>query len=202
MVAVWVHDMGDFKKVTVTSSGDDPDAYAEKWWGLGRLIWSREVSGDAEGRSLQKAILGAGGECSPSDFIPDTKLTGKTCYVGEVDFESLEWEVPVNLKYTVYMLRVDAVRFKCGYTSKPEIPEDSVWYFAVSSLEKAKEFTGFVHGKLSKTRHIVEGMKCFVPLDSIDKEYCIAQYKEWIASGKPKVISRRIVPEDVELIDL
>lgn len=200
MVAVWVHDMGDFKKVTVTSSTDDPDAYAEKWWGLGRLIWSREVSGEAEGRALQKAILGAGEPCNPSHFM-ETKLTGKTCYVGDVDFDSLEWEAPGSQQYLVYLLRLDATRFKCGYTGKGEVPEDSVWYFAVSSMEKAKEFTGFVHGRLSQTRHIVEGTKCFVPSGSLTKDYCIAQYKEWVESGKPEK-SKKFVPENIEFVDL
>ena len=183
MVAVWVHDMGDFKKVTVTSSGDDPDAYAEKWWGLGRLIWSREVSGDAEGRSLQKAILGAGGACNPGDFIPETKLTGKTCYVGEVDFETLEWDQSKS-QYYVYLIKLDETYYKSGYTSVA-VPEGAEWAFAVSGKEKAKEFSSFVHNKLSFKRAYVGGKSGFIPSREISMEYCIAQYKEWLAQDKP-----------------
>jgi hypothetical protein len=185
MVAVWVHDMGDFKKVTVTSSGDDPDAYAEKWWGLGRLIWSREVAGTNEGKALQKAIIDSGEVCNPSDFIPDTKLTGKTCYAGEVDFNSLNWETTEEpSRYHVYLMEVDDEYYKCGYTVG-EPPIETEWAFAVSSKDVAAEFTKFVHYTLSKRRAIRDGKKSFIPLYDISREYCIEQYKAWVSEGKP-----------------
>lgn len=268
MVAVWVHDMGDFKKVTVSASAMDPNEYAVRYWGDGRLVWLREVADKTEGLALQKAIMSAGVAFEPEN----EKLTSKTCFTGEVDFDSVKVEIllekeswvylkesgehytvhctskpprealwcvrfdlggarfkdkvlsrseniksnvvknlvplnellenetdyeicPISSGYGVYLKKV-ADHYKCATA---DFPGEPVWHAKISTLDKAKEFSKFIHYNLSSKRSYVNGQKCFVPKGPVDLEYCVAKYKEWVAAGRPGLSSAGPEPVFVDL---
>lgn len=119
MVAVWVHDMGDFKKVTVSASAMDPNEYAARYWGEGQLVWLREVADKTEGLAIQKAIMSAGVPFNPEN----EKLTSKTCFTGEVDFDSVE--CTVEEKQSWVHLKEFGSYYTVHCTSKP--PREALW---------------------------------------------------------------------------